>query len=124
MRTTTRAITGASTSSTTRRRAEGAAAPAAMRRNTAWAFAGNSVYAGCQWAVFVLIVQTLKVEDAGAFAYATAVTGPVFVLANVRLRVLLATGIESSGGFSDYLNARLLTTGALISMSLGIGAAV
>ena len=83
-----------------------------MRRNTAWAFAGNSVYAGCQWVVFVLLVKTLKVEEAGAFAYATAVTGPIFVLANVRLRVLLATGIESPRGFSDYLNARLLTTAA------------
>jgi O-antigen/teichoic acid export membrane protein len=95
-----------------------------MRRNTAWAFAGNSVYAGCQWVVFVLLVKMLKVEEAGAFAYATAVTGPIFVLANVRLRVLLATGIESPGGFSDYLNARLLTTAAAVSMSLGIGAAV
>jgi Polysaccharide biosynthesis protein. len=55
-----------------------------MKRNTAWAFAGNSVYAGCQWVVFVLLVKTLKVEEAGAFAYATAVTGPIFVLANVR----------------------------------------
>ena len=95
-----------------------------MRRNTAWAFAGNSVYAGCQWIVFVLLVKALKVEDAGAFAYATAVTGPIFVLANVRLRVLLATGIESPGGFSDYLNARLLTTAAAVSMSLVIGVAV
>jgi len=95
-----------------------------MRRNTAWAFAGNSVYAGGQWLVFVLLVKTLKVEEAGAFAYATAVTGPIFVLANVRLRVLLATGIESPGGFSDYLNARLLTTAAAVSMSLSIGAAV
>jgi O-antigen/teichoic acid export membrane protein len=95
-----------------------------MRRNTAWAFAGNSAYAGCQWIVFLLLVKALKVEDAGAFAYATAVTGPIFVLANVRLRVLLATGIESPGGFSDYLNARLLTTAAAFSVSLGIGAAV
>ena len=108
---------------TTRRRGS-AAGRAAMRRNTAWAFAGNSVYAGCQWVVFVLLVKTLKVEEAGAFAYATAVTGPIFVLANVRLRILLATGIESPGGFSDYLNARLLTTAAAVSMSLGIGAAV
>jgi O-antigen/teichoic acid export membrane protein len=95
-----------------------------MKRNTAWAFAGNSVYAGCQWVVFVLLVKALKVEEAGAFAYATAVTGPIFVLANVRLRILLATGIESPGGFSDYLNARLLTTAAAVLLSLGIGATV
>ena len=95
-----------------------------MRRNTVWAFAGNTIYAACQWVVFVMIVKALAVEQAGAFAYATAVTGPVFVLANVRLRVLLATGIESPGGFSDYLHARLFTTVAAIGMSLAIGAVV
>lgn len=95
-----------------------------MRRNTAWAFVGNSVYAGCQWAVFVLLVKALKPEEAGAFAYATAVTGPIFVLANVRLRNLLATGIESPRDFADYLNARLLTTAAAVAVSLAIGALV
>jgi O-antigen/teichoic acid export membrane protein len=95
-----------------------------MRRNTAWAFAGNTVYAGCQWVVFVMLVRALAVEQAGAFAYATAITGPIFVLANVRLRILLTTGIESPGGFSDYLNARLLTTAAAIAVSLGVGAVV
>ncbi|MGE5243070.1 MAG: lipopolysaccharide biosynthesis protein [Betaproteobacteria bacterium] len=95
-----------------------------MRRNTAWAFVGNSVYAGCQWAVFVLLVKRLTADEAGAFAYATAITGPIFVLANVRLRNLLATGIESPRGFTDYLNARLLTTVAAVSASLGIGAYV
>lgn len=95
-----------------------------MRRNTAWAFVGNSVYAGCQWAVFVLLVKALEPEEAGAFAYATAVTGPIFVLANVRLRNLLATGIESPRDFADYVNARLLTTAAAVAVSLAIGALV
>ena len=95
-----------------------------MRRNTVWTFAGNSIYAGCQWVVFVMLVKALKVDHAGEFAYATAITGPIFVLANVRLRILLATGVESPGGFSDYLRARLLTTGAAVLTSLGIGAAV
>jgi O-antigen/teichoic acid export membrane protein len=92
-----------------------------MKRNTAWAFAGNSVYAGCQWAVFVLLVKTLAVEDAGAFAYAAAITGPIFVFANVRLRTLVATGFEAPGGFTDYLNARLLTTAAAVIASIAVG---
>ena len=39
-----------------------------MRRNASWAFAGNSVYAGCQWVVFVLLVKSLglAVEDVAA----------------------------------------------------------
>jgi len=71
-----------------------------------------------------MLVKALKVDQAGEFAYATAITGPIFVLANVRLRMLLATRIESPGGFSDYLFARLLTTGLAVFASIGIGAVV
>jgi O-antigen/teichoic acid export membrane protein len=95
-----------------------------MRRNTAWAFAGNSVYAGSQWAVFVLLAHTLPVEEVGVYAYATAVTGPIFVLANLQLRNVLATRLESSEGFADYLIARLLTTALAVVVSLVIGALV
>ena len=95
-----------------------------MKTNTAWAFAGNTVYAGCQWAVFVLLVKALKIEEAGSFAYATAVTGPIFVLATVRLRNLLATRAGSEYDFGDYLIARLMTTAAAVVLSLLIGALV
>src|SRR3954466_7217448 len=92
-----------------------------MKRNTAWAFAGNSVYAGCQWLVFVLLVRGLTVEDVGAFAYAMAITAPVFVLAGVRLRNLLATSVDAPQAFIGYLAARLMTTAAAIAVSIGIG---
>jgi O-antigen/teichoic acid export membrane protein len=93
-----------------------------MKKNAAWAFAGNAAYAGCQWVVFVLIVRVLSAQDAGTFAYATAVTGPIFVLTNVRLRNLLATGVDTSGGFTDYMAARILTTIAGVVIALGAGA--
>lgn len=87
-----------------------------MRANISWAFAGNSVYAGCQWMVFVLLVRSLDLGQAGQFAYWIAVTGPIFVLANLRLRNLVATADDSLFDFSDYLNARLLTTTAAIGV--------
>ena len=92
-----------------------------MRANISWAFAGNSVYAGCQWMVFVLLVRWLDLGRAGQFAYWIAVTGPVFVLANVRLRNLVVTADDSSFDFSDYLKARLLTTAAAIGVVVLIG---
>ncbi len=95
-----------------------------MTKNAAWALAGNSIYAGCQWAVFVLIVKLLTAEQAGVFAYAVAITGPIFVFANLRLRNLLATSVAMPGGFSDYLNARLLTTALAVALSLAIGMVV
>jgi O-antigen/teichoic acid export membrane protein len=71
--------------------------------------------------VFVLIVRALDLRDAGQFAYWIAVTGPVFVFANVRLRSLLATTVGSTDDFPDYLKARLLTTAAAICAALLIG---
>jgi O-antigen/teichoic acid export membrane protein len=93
-----------------------------MKTNISWAFAGNSAYAGCQWMVFVLLVRSLPLGETGQFAYWIAVTGPVFVLANVRLRNLVATDAGSSRDFSDYLKARLLTTAAAVAVALLIGA--
>ena len=95
-----------------------------MKTNTSWAFVGNAAYAGCQWLVFVLLVKSLGLAEVGLFAYWIAVTGPIFVLANVRLRNLLATGAQSPGGFSDYLAARLFTTFGALVVSLLIGALI
>jgi O-antigen/teichoic acid export membrane protein len=92
-----------------------------MRASISWAFAGNAAYAACQWIVFVLLVRSLTLAEAGQFAYWTAVTGPVFVLAGVRLRNLVATDVESPTPFADYLRARLLTTGAALCVALGLG---
>jgi O-antigen/teichoic acid export membrane protein len=91
-----------------------------MRANTCWAFTGNVAYAACQWVVFVLLVKALEPIEVGHFAFAIAVTGPTFVLANARLRTLLVTGVATNNGFSDYFRTRLLTTGAAIGVSIAI----
>lgn len=93
-----------------------------MSTNTGWSFAGNAWYAGSQWVVFVLLVKSLGPADVGQFAYGLAVTGPIFVLANVRLRNLLATGVQTPNGFFDYFVTRLLTTGMAVGAVLLIGA--
>ena len=95
-----------------------------MRVNTSWAFVGNAIYAACQWGVLILLVKALPAADVGQFAYGLAITGPIFVFANLRLRDVLATGVESPADFSDYLTARLLTTVAATAVSIGAGALV
>jgi len=93
-----------------------------LRVNTSWAFVGNTVYAGCQWAVLVLLVNALSPVEVGTYAYALAVTAPIFVLAGFRLRHVLATAVASPGDFRDYLATRLLTTACALFASLAIGA--
>src|SRR5262245_11613204 len=90
--------------------------------NTSWAFAGNAAQAGCQFVVFVLLLKGLGATEAGRFAYWIAITGPIFVLANVRLRNLLAAAASSPGDFSDYLAARVLTTCGAVAVSMLVGA--
>jgi O-antigen/teichoic acid export membrane protein len=92
-----------------------------MKVNISWAFAGNAIYAGCQWVVFVLLLRSLPLAEVGEFAYGIAVAGPVFVLANMRLRNLVATDVSSPGGFHDYLSTRLLTTAVAVCAVLLIG---
>jgi O-antigen/teichoic acid export membrane protein len=93
-----------------------------MTLNVSWAFVGNAVYAFCQWLVYALLIRSLRLADVGLFAYWIAVTGPIFVLANLRLRNLVATGVSSPNGFADYLAARLLTVAAAVCVSLALGA--
>lgn len=92
-----------------------------MTVNISWAFVGNAVYAGCQWVVFILLVRRLPLNDVGEFAYWIALTGPLFVLANVRLRNLAATGADSPHGFPDYFRARLMTSAIAVCLVLVLG---
>jgi O-antigen/teichoic acid export membrane protein len=91
-----------------------------MRGDTTWAFAGNAVFAACQWLVLVILIRELTQAEVGQFAFASAVTAPIFLLANVRLRSLLASGVASPGGFRDYLATRLTTTAGAAGLSLAI----
>src|SRR5262245_7654651 len=93
-----------------------------MRANTSWAFAGESIYSGCQWTVLVLLIKALSPAEVGAYAYAVAITAPIFVLASVRLRNLLVTSGAAIDDFRDYLTTRLVTTGCALIGSLAIGA--
>jgi O-antigen/teichoic acid export membrane protein/glycosyltransferase involved in cell wall biosynthesis len=92
-----------------------------MGLNTSWALAGNAAYAGAQWAVLILLVKALPSEEVGSFVYGLALTGPIFVLASVRLRNLLATGVPSPAGVRDYLLARATTTVAALLVSVAAG---
>lgn len=89
-----------------------------MRPNISWALAGNAIHAASQWLVFMILVAWLPLEDVGRFAYWIALTGPVFVLSNLRLRNLVATAVPTAHGFRDFLSTRLLTTAAAAGVSV------
>jgi O-antigen/teichoic acid export membrane protein len=89
-----------------------AACGLSMKRNVAWALAGNVVYAGCQWAMLVALAKLCSPEMVGQFALGVAVTSPVFLLTSLQLRAALATDVAGIFSLEEYLGLRLITTAA------------
>jgi len=83
---------------------------ASIRQNFAWSFLGNVVFAGSQWGVLVVLAKLGSVEMVGQYGFGVALTGPVFMLANMYLGVVLATDPRGEGQFATYSGARSVTT--------------
>src|SRR3954471_24801543 len=73
-----------------------------------------------QFAMLVALAKLGHPQMVGQFAFGLAITAPLFLLANLRLRTVLATDVDQSRPFTDYLLVRLLTTGAALVASIGI----
>lgn len=83
------------------------------RANFAWVAASTIYFQLCQWLMLAALAQTADSEAVGRFALALAVTAPPVLLANLNLRVVLATDVRSEFPFADYL---ILRTGCLTVM--------
>jgi O-antigen/teichoic acid export membrane protein len=80
-----------------------------LRHNFAWTFAGNVIYAACQWAILVVIAKTMPPAALGQFALGLAVTAPILIFAYQGLRELQATDARHQFEFRDYFRFRLLS---------------
>jgi O-antigen/teichoic acid export membrane protein len=89
-----------------------------LRANVSWTFAGNVVYAACQWAMLVALAKLGSPQMVGQFALGLAVSTPIFMLANLQLRALQATDARHTYTFGDYLALRLAMT-ALALLLIG-----
>src|SRR6184192_4692497 len=81
-----------------------------LKRNVAWALAGNLGYSACQWGVLVCIAKLGTAADVGRFALGLALTAPVITLTSLNLRLLQSTDARSDYPFSVYLSVRLIGT--------------
>jgi O-antigen/teichoic acid export membrane protein len=91
-----------------------------LRANFSWTFVGNVVYAGCQWAMLVVLAKLGSPEMVGQFALGLAVTAPVIMFANLKLRNVQATDARNEYLFGDYLGLRLITTVLALLVIAGI----
>jgi O-antigen/teichoic acid export membrane protein len=81
-----------------------------LRSNFSWTFVGNVVYAGCQWAMLVILVKLSTPENVGQFTLGLAVTTPIILFSNLQLRPIQATDVKRRFSFSNYLALRIITT--------------
>ena len=91
-----------------------------LRANFAWTLAGNVVYAGCQWAMLVVLAKLGTPQLVGQFALALAITAPVLMFTNLQLRQVQATDARAEYPFADYLTLRLITTGLAFLVIAGL----
>jgi len=82
-----------------------------LRQNFSWTFAGNIVYAACQWGMLVVMAKLGSPEMVGQFTLGSAVTAPVIMFTNLQLRGVQATDAKRQYLFSDYFGLRLISTG-------------
>ena len=75
-----------------------------------WMFLGNSIYAGGQFAMLVLLAKLVRPELVGQYALGLAVVYPVMMLTNLQLRAVVTSDARPQTHFGYYLSLRLLTT--------------
>jgi len=85
-----------------------------LGRSVSWALFGNVFYAACQWGAVVLLARLGSFEVLGRFALALALTAPIFLLASLQLRSVLATDALEQFRFGDYAALRWLAMGAAL----------
>lgn len=91
-----------------------------VRRQFGWALGGNTFYAACQWASLIVIARLGSPEDLGTFALGLAISAPIFIFAQLKLRQVQATDTRREYEFGDYLALRLTTSGLACCAVAGI----
>ena len=97
------------------------AANPSLRRNIAWGLVGNIIYTASQWATLIVLAKLTSPLAVGQFALGLAITAPVVLLMNLRLRAAQATDARGAYQFCDYLALRLTT---VVLMLAGLVTAV
>ena len=80
-----------------------------MATNALRAIVARTIYVLAQLALVAVLAWLTNPVEVGTFILAYAVTGPVFMLTNLQLRVVLATDSNGEFPFGSYFQLRLLT---------------
>ncbi|BDH60664.1 O-unit flippase Wzx [Lysinibacillus sp. PLM2] len=89
-------------------------------KNISWTIFGNGFSSLAKWLVVILIAKLLSAKDVGVYSLAFALTAPITLFANMKLRSLFVT--DSENRFSNYIVIRHIFNFGAIIIFLIIGA--
>lgn len=87
-----------------------------LRVGFSWSFVGWVGYAGCQWLMLSVMAKLGNPTVVGQFAFALALSAPVFMFTNLNLRAVQSTDALNEYNFSDYTRLRLLGSAVAVSV--------
>ncbi|MGM0897047.1 MAG: lipopolysaccharide biosynthesis protein [Bacillota bacterium] len=70
-------------------------------KNFSWIVVANTISSISKWLIIILIAKYLSVEEVGQYSIAFALTAPIVLLAQMKLRSLFVT--ENNINFNNYL---------------------
>lgn len=73
-------------------------------KNLSWIFGANLLVSLSKWMIIVIIAKQLSPEDVGVYSLAFAVSAPLVLFSNMKLRSLYVTSEKNN--FNEFLSAR------------------
>ncbi len=86
------------------------------KSDAAWNLLGSLIYAGCQWLVLVATVKFSSAADVGRLSLGFALTAPIFLLLQLRLRAASAT--DAVLAYTERQYAQLRVTCTALAMAV------
>ncbi len=80
-----------------------------LKINFSWTFAGNVVYAACQWGMLIVLTR-MGAALVGQFALGLAITAPIIMFGDLQLRAVQYTDVHAEDYcFGHYLALRIIS---------------
>ncbi|GGA72931.1 oligosaccharide flippase family protein [Ornithinibacillus halotolerans] len=82
--------------------------------NMTWNVIGSIIYSFTQWLLLIVIAKLGTPEMVGYYALGLAVTAPIVLFTDMKLRLALVTDTKNVYLFDNYLGARVLSVGVAL----------
>lgn len=95
-----------------------------LRTSFLWALAGSTIFQVCQWAMVVAITKMSSTAVAGDWNLALAVTAPIFLFTQLKLRWVQSTDIRDEFTWREYAANRAVGTVVALAAAAAVAVAV